>query len=158
MPTSARKLAPKTIAATTAATATVVPTRALRTGTAVRPWPGSNAIRTPRAAGTEPPSPSAGPSRDRCRGAAGSASPSAPGARAAARSAAGTIAISGTPAMTAKPAPRMARLTSIPGLGSASRAGPIGISGDAAMATPTAMAPPAMRHDGHPGQGQGGQR
>ena len=37
----------------------------------------------------------------------------------------------------------MARLTSTPGCGSASRAGPIGISGDAAMATATAMTPPA---------------
>ena len=44
--------------------------------------------------------------------------------------------------MAANPAPRIARLTSTPGCGSASRAGPIGISGDAAMATATAtMAP-----------------
>ena len=45
--------------------------------------------------------------------------------------------------MATKPAPRMARLTSIPGLGSASRADPIGISGDAAMATATAITAPA---------------
>jgi hypothetical protein len=45
--------------------------------------------------------------------------------------------------MTAKPAPRIARSTSIPGLGSARRAGPIGMSGEAATATATAMAPPA---------------
>ncbi len=35
-------------------------------------------------------------------------------------------------------------LTSIPGLGSARRAAPIGMSGEAAMATPTAMRPPAL--------------
>ena len=96
VPTSPRKLAPKTMAATTAATATVVPTRALRTGTAVRPCPGSNAIRTPRLPGTDPASPSSGPSREACAGAPGSASPSAPWARAAARSAAGTITSSGS--------------------------------------------------------------
>ena len=35
-------------------------------------------------------------------------------------------------------------MTSTPGSGSANRAGPIGISGDAAIATPTAMAAPAV--------------
>ena len=38
----------------------------------------------------------------------------------------------------------MARLTSTPGLGSANRAGPIGISGDAATAMATATAAPAV--------------
>ena len=38
----------------------------------------------------------------------------------------------------------MARLTSTPGLGSADRAGPMGISGDAAIATTTATAAPAV--------------
>jgi hypothetical protein len=122
---------PKTMAATTAATAAVVPTRAPRTGTALRPCPGSNAIRTPKLPGTEPASPSAEASREERTG-AGSASPSAPGARAAARSAVGTTISSGAAAMTANPAARMARLTSIPGLGSAARAAPTGMSGDAA--------------------------
>ena len=45
--------------------------------------------------------------------------------------------------MAASPAPRTARLTSIPGSGSAWRAGPIGVSGEAATATATAMMPPA---------------
>ena len=53
MLTSAIRLVPKTSAATTAAIATVVPARALRTGTAVRPWPGSNTICTPALAGTD---------------------------------------------------------------------------------------------------------
>ncbi len=39
--------------------------------------------------------------------------------------------------------PRIVRLTSIPGLGSAKRAAPMGISGDAATATATATTPPA---------------
>src|ERR1700733_3842281 len=39
--TSATRLAPNMAAATTAATATVIPARALRTGTAVRPCPGA---------------------------------------------------------------------------------------------------------------------
>ena len=69
--------------------------------------------------------------------------PSAPGARAAARSAAGTITSSGAAAMTRNPVPRMARLTSIPGLGSAARP-PMGMSGEAAMAVPTATTAPAV--------------
>src|SRR5213083_2293726 len=64
--------------------------------------------------------------------------------RAAARTAAGATTSSGAAAMTANPAPRMARLTSTPGLGSAARAGPMGISGDAAIATTTAAAAPAV--------------
>ena len=58
------RLVPKTTAATTAATATITPATALRTGTAVRPRPGSNAIRTPTLPGTDPASPATRASRD----------------------------------------------------------------------------------------------
>ena len=120
-----------------------LPARALRTGTAVLPWPGSNAIATPAPPVTDPAWVSAAASRDGrdCR-AVGSATPRGPCAWRAARHAGGVSTARGSSAMAANPAPRMARLTSTPGCGSASRAGPIGISGDAAMATATAtMAP-----------------
>ena len=45
--------------------------------------------------------------------------------------------------IAAKPAASTAAFTLTPGSGSASRAGPIGISGEAAMATPHATAAPA---------------
>ena len=60
----------------------------------------------------------------------------------AARHAAGTTRSNGATKASTKPTPRMARFTSIPGLGSATRAGPIGINGDAAMATATATSAP----------------
>ena len=144
MPTSPRKLAPKTTAPTTAATASMVPASALRTGTALRPRPASKAIRTPRLPGTEPASPRAADSRESRTGAAGPSSPGAPGGRAAARSAPGISTSSGAPAMITNPAARIGTLTSIPGAGSANRAGPMGISGDAAMAITTAAAAPAV--------------
>ena len=120
-----------------------LPARALRTGTAVLPWPGSNAIATPAPPVTDPAWVSAAASRDgRDCLAMGSATPSGPCAWRAARHAGGASTARGSRAMAANPAPRMARLTSTPGCGSASRAGPIGISGDAAMATARAtMAP-----------------
>ena len=48
----------------------------------------------------------------------------------------------------------MARLTSTPGAGSTARAGPIGISGEAATAMATASSAPVTVIDGEPGQGQ----
>ena len=56
-----------------------LPARALRTGTAVLPWPGSNAIATPAPPVTDPAWVSAAASRDGrdCR-AVGSATPSGP--------------------------------------------------------------------------------
>ena len=53
VPRRPTRLAPKTPAATTAATAMTLPARAERTGTAVRPRPGSKAMRTPTAPGTD---------------------------------------------------------------------------------------------------------
>ena len=147
MPTSAARLAPKTAAATSAASAITLPARALRTGTAVLPFPGSNAIRTPMPLVTGPADVSAAASSDgRLRPETGSATPSGPGApsaRRTVRQAAGTSTASGSSAMTAKPAASTATFTSMPGAGSASRAEPIGIRGEAAIATATATAAPA---------------
>ena len=138
------RLAPKTAAAASAATAMTLPASALRTGTAVLPWPGSNAIATPAPPVTDPAWVSAAASRDgrACRAAAGSATPRGPCACRAARQAGGTSTARGSSAMAATPAPRIARFTSTPGSGSASRAGPIGMSGDAAIAMATAMIAP----------------
>ncbi len=134
-----RKLAPKTAAVITAATATIMPDRALRTGTAVRPRPGSRAIRTPIPAVT-------GSARaSRCvRAFSGGRVSWSPGAGwPATRQAAGASRSSGSSAMRHAPAPSTATLTSTPGAGSASRAGPMGISGDAATAPATARMLPA---------------
>src|SRR5580693_5049120 len=62
--TSPTRLEPKTAAATTAATAIAVLASALRTGTAVRPCPGSNAIRVPTPPVTVPVRVSAPASQD----------------------------------------------------------------------------------------------
>ena len=86
---------PNTKAAITAATATVVPASALRTGTAGPAAPGSNAIRTPRLPVTGPDRPSAAPSREARAGPAGSATPNGAAAAAASRQAAGASRRSG---------------------------------------------------------------
>ena len=137
------RLAPKTSAATTAATATAVPVSALRTGTALRPRPGSKAIRAPIAAVGAPPRPaSAAASRDRAAG-SGCPEPRLPPAPAACQ-AAGAMTSTGRRAMATSPRPRTPRFTCTPGSGSASRAGPIGINADAATAITTATQAPAV--------------
>ena len=142
-PTRPSRLAPNTAAATTAATATTVPASALRTGTAVRPRPGSSAIRTPIPPVSDPAMPSAEPSREARTGLGGSATPRGLAPGPAASQMDGSTSSIGSSTVTARPAPSTARLTSMPGLGSASRAGPIGISGEAAMAIPVPSRPPA---------------
>ena len=145
------------MAATTAATATVVPTRALRTGTAVRPWPGSNAIRTPRLPGTDPASPSAGPSREvrRRRGRLGQ--PERARARDAARSAAGSTTSSGAAAMMTNPRAEDGQVDLHPGagLGGAGRAD--GHQRGRRDRDPDGEHGPRDGHGGHPGQRQRGQ-
>ena len=70
------RVVPKTAAPTSAAMAMVVPVSALRTGTAVRPRPGSNAIRMPMPVVTGPADVSAVASKDgRARRVAGMATP-----------------------------------------------------------------------------------
>jgi hypothetical protein len=69
--------------------------------------------------------------------------PGAPSACRTTRQAAGASTASGSSAMTAKPALSRATLTSTPGSGSASRAEPIGMSGEATIAIATATAAPA---------------
>ena len=83
-------------------------------------------------------------SRDgRVRPAAGSATPSGPIAWLTARQAGRASSASGSAAMTAKPMASTATSACTPGSGSASRAAPIGISGEAATATATARIAPA---------------
>ena len=144
MPTSPRKLAPKTTAPTTAATASIVPASALRTGTAVRPvtglegHPHAEAARhragqaQRRGQPGEPHAPRRLVQPGRAGGPGGG--PQRPGDQHQQR----------RQAMTTNPMPRIGTLTSIPGLGSANRAGPMGISGDAAMAIATATTAPAV--------------
>src|SRR4051812_37366650 len=81
--TRAVRLLPKTSAAVTAVTATVMAASALRTGTAVRPYPRSNAIRSPILAVTEPDRPSAVPSLEDLGRTAGCAEPGDPSGTAA---------------------------------------------------------------------------
>ncbi len=143
VPISVTRLVPNTTAAATAATAMMLPARAERTGTAVLPRPGSKASRTPMLPGTNPVLVSSAASRDgRPRRDPGSATPSGPAARVAVRQATGLSTRSGSRAIMATPAPRMARLTSTPGAGSTALAGPIGISGEAATAMPSARIAP----------------
>ena len=141
VPTRRSRFAPNVPAPATAATATARPSMALRTGTLARPVPGSRANRTPVAAGSGTPasdsrSASSGRRRD---GAATSAAGRAPASRHAVTA---TRAVSST-TIAAAPAARMPAFTLTPGSGSASRAAPIGVSGEAAMAIATAPRAPA---------------
>ena len=84
--------------------ATTVPARALRTGTAVRPRPGSSAIRTPMPLVTGPADVSVPASKDgRVGPAAGRRRRAAPSRWLTARKAGGASSTSGSAAMTAKP-------------------------------------------------------
>jgi hypothetical protein len=136
------RLAPKTRAAARDARVNAVAASELRTGTALRPRPGSNAIRTPMPPVTDPATANACASREPRSRRPGAAMPTGSCVRPATRQANGDSNTSGRRAMTASPVARMARLTSTPGLGSASRAGPMGISGDAAIAMATAKPAP----------------
>ncbi len=136
---------PKTRAATTAPTASMVAPSAPRTGTAVRPRPGSNAIWVPMAVVTTPARDSIPASRDGRAAPSSSAIPRAPPARRATRQAAGASAARGSSATPARPASSTGGSALRPGCGSAARAGPIGISGDTATARATAtIAPPVV--------------
>ena len=141
MPTSRVRFAPNVTAATTAVTASTVPTIALRTGTAVRPRPGSSAMRTPVATvGGRPARVAASPSREGVSLPA--AMVSAPRRRDAACHAGSAARKSRRTTMTANPTPSRATFTWNPGWGSASRAGPMGISGEATAATTNASIAP----------------
>ncbi len=138
------RLVPKTAAATSAAMAMVVPASALRTGTAVRPRPGSNAIRMPSPVVTGPAAVSAVISGDgRVRPAVGSATTGGPAARRSGPPGRQGKQDEGEQCDERQPGGEhgdVRRRT--PGSGSASRAGPIGISGEAATATATARTAP----------------
>ena len=131
------------MAATTAATATVVPTRALRTWTAPRPCPGSNAIRTPMLPGTEPASPSAGPSRGRgtcCRSGPARAR-RGPGGRPQRRGHHHEQRRGGD---DEEPGAEDGQVDLDPRAGLGGPGLPMGMSGEAAMAVPTATTAPAV--------------
>ena len=141
VPTRRSRFAPNVPAPATAATATARPSMALRTGTLARPVPGSSANRTPVTAASGAPardsrSASSGRRRD---GSATSAAGRAPACRHAVTA---TRAASST-TIAAAPAASTPAFTLTPGSGSASRAGPIGVSGEAAIAIATAPRAPA---------------
>ena len=126
-------------AAATVSTDSAVPASALRTGTAVRPRPGSRANRAPVAAVTGTPAPASHATTPDGRPAvlaraAAAALPADPACHAAHAARATSSA-----AIAAAPRPSTATSALTPGPGSARRAGPIGVSGDAATATATAM-------------------
>jgi hypothetical protein len=129
-------------AAVTASTDSAVPIRAARTGTAVRPRPGSSASRTPVVAVSGAPAPASDAvKRDRRPGPASALFPRVPiDAR---RHAGHTAHATSSTTMAAAPAASTVPSALMPGSGSASRAAPIGISGDAAIATPAAIVAPA---------------
>ena len=135
------RFAPNVPAPATAATAMARPSMALRTGTLARPVPGSSANRTPvTAASGAPANDSRSTSRGRRRnGSSTSAAGRAPACRHAVTA---TRAASST-TIAAAPAASTPAFTLTPGCGSASRAGPIGVSGDTAMAIATAPRAPA---------------
>ena len=129
-------------AAVTASTDSVVPARALRTGTAARPAPGSSAKRAPVVTVTGAPAlASDAASRERLPARHGALP--GPAARADARRQAGhAVHASSSTTMATAPAVSTVPATLTPGSGSARRASPIGISGDAATATATAATAP----------------
>jgi hypothetical protein len=122
----------------TAAMATAVPTRALRTGTAVRPRPGSSAMRMPVVAETGSPQPTARRTRrEGARRPVGSVVAETPAGADAARHAGTATQVTSRVTRATPPRPSTVRSASTPGTGSAERAGPMGISGEQATATPT---------------------
>ena len=132
-------LAVITNAVATAATPATAATSVDPTGIALRPRPGSSAIRTPAALGGLRPARSRSPtSRDE------RLAPRCSGVRAARQ--AGMHAASNTmAAVAAAPSASRSASRAMPGWGSASRATPSGARGDRAMATPTAI---TRGHDG----------
>ena len=142
MSTSRSRFAPNVPAPTTAATATASPSMALRTGTpALAPRaPGSNANRTPVTAASGAPA-FARRSASRWRRCGGGSA--AAGRAPACRHAVTATRAASSATIAAPPAASTPAFTLTPGFGSASRAGPIGVSGEAAMAITTAPRAPA---------------
>ena len=136
------RLAPKVKAAVTASTDSVVPARALRTGTAARPAPGSSAKRAPVVTVTGAPALASDSASREWRPGRDGALPG-PAIRADARRQAGHAAhTSSSTTIATAPVASTVPATLMPGSGSARLAIPIGISGDAATATATAATAP----------------
>ena len=122
----------------TVAIASAAPTMVVRTGTAVRPRPGSRAIRTPVPATSDDPDTRSHPANREGRDASWSACPIRTGRLYHHADAAASASTTAATAMN--PTPSTSPSTERPGLGSAVRAAPMGMSGDAATATTTASA------------------
>src|SRR5918995_4321961 len=132
------RAAPNVSAATNPATPATAPTRAERTGTAVRPRPGSNAIRTPvRTGGGAPSRANLPTTRPALAGA--DASRSRPAVRQADNEAPPDTRI----ATATNPSPRTSQSAAKPGSGSTRLANPTGTVTEARAARPAARpAPP----------------
>jgi hypothetical protein len=140
------RFAPNVIATATAATATARPSMVLRTGTLGRPpppVPGSSANRTPVAAVTGAPARARRSANRALREDSAAAASAAAGRAPACRHAVTATRASSSATIAAAPAASTPVFTLTPGCGSASRAAPIGVSGDAAIAIATAPMAPA---------------
>ena len=136
------RLAPNTVVADSAVTASTVPSRALPTGTGMRPRPRSSAYRTPMSTLGGAPAAATVRTTDRARPPGGG---SGSGRAGRACRIAGQTDSSSTAATTAgTPMSVTSGSTdSAPGSAAASRASPTGVSGDSAAASATAPAAPA---------------
>ena len=120
----------------------MVPARAARTGTADLPRPGCRARRTPSVTGTGTSAPDSHLAIRDWRGSGAAMSEPAAGHGLASRQAGQAAQPTRSPRMAAGPAVSTSQSALIPGDGSASRAAPTGISGDAATATVAARTAP----------------
>ena len=131
-------------APTIAATAIASPITALRTGTAVRPCPGSRARRDPATAvGGIPTRANAAAIREGRSAPTSSAVPRMPARAPAIRHPVSQDTVTAPTMMRQPPIARTAPSTSMPGVGSMKLANPSGVSGDTAIVAAMAMrAPP----------------
>ena len=119
-----------------------LPARAERTGTAVRPRPGSKASRTPTVPGTDPVLLSTRGSRDGRPAATGLGDAERPGGLGGGPPAAGLSTRQRQQRDRGHPGPEDGQVDLDAWRGSTARAGPIGISGEAATAMTTASSAP----------------
>ena len=138
------RLLPKTAVAHSAATPATEPISAVPTGTARVPRPRSRACRMPMTAPGGAPAAAAAPATadGRVAGARSAAARTR-----AARSAGSTPSTSTTATVASAPRPSTGASKASPGAGSASRASPIGASGDSSMASRDPAGRTGHRHD-----------
>ena len=121
----------------------MVPASAARTGTADLPRPGWRARRTPSVTVTGAPAPDSHRVIRGWRGSGAAVSEAAAGHALASRQAGQAAQPTRSPRMATGPAASTSQSVLIPGDGSARRAAPTGVSGDAATATAAARTAPA---------------